>query len=171
MHTPSPLTLAPSPPLLLLLSTHGQPVIQALGELTTSTGSSSSSTSKTATFEWILAWSDFGHLVTRTALQLPTESSAPVLEIGGGTSEFAVDLLRHGGYDDVTSVDHDAECVAHMQALHPSVTWRVADITTPKCESAGVVTGKFALVVDKGTLDCVLVEAGPHGAVGLLEQV
>ena len=55
--------------------------------------------------------------------------------------------------------------------MHPSITWKVGDITQPSCEAAGVVTGHFALVVDKGTLDCVFCESGPPAAAGLLEQV
>ena len=111
--------------------------------------------------------------MSRTALNIPTDAPAPILEIGGGTSQFVVDLQQKGGFADeaVLSIDHDAECVAHMAALHPTITWRAADITVPSCEAAGVTTGKFALAVDKGTLDCVLCEMGPPSAAGLLEQV
>lgn len=73
-----------------------------------------------ATFEWLLSWNDFGHLVTRTALKIPADAPAPILEIGGGTSEFVVDLQQKGGYSDeeVLSIDHDPGCVDHMVGIN-----------------------------------------------------
>jgi SAM-dependent methyltransferase len=132
---------------------------------------SSGEQEKAATFEWLLDWDAFGHLLAPKALGLEPGNAA-VLEVGCGTSTLAVELRKTAGYHSVVSVDSDAGCVEHMRSKYPDVaTWEVADITSPTCETSGCGTAAFALAVDKGTLDCILCEIGPAGAARMLREI
>jgi len=119
-----------------------------------------------------------------------------VIDAGCGTSTIAFDLARTG-WGDVTGIDRDAAVVTAMQARHPTSTARyltadlaeygntdVAALCIPTIiDSSGAWSGPATpateatalaglapadVVLDKGTLDYILVERGGDGAAALL---
>ncbi|KAL1504679.1 hypothetical protein AB1Y20_008459 [Prymnesium parvum] len=117
-------------------------------------------------FEWVTEWSSFAHQLSPSVLQLAGEGLRAI-DIGCGTSTLAVSLAHHG-YSEVTAVDREASCIEHMRALYANrsdVRWQVCDVCETSCE---LEDGSFELVVDKGMLDCALVE---HCAAALLSTV
>ena len=153
------------------------------------------SSGKSGRFEWICSWEQLSpHLAT---LPLPTRPhGARALDIGCGTSTVALELRQLSGVGCVTAVDRESGCIAHMRATYgePSgLRWRVHDLLGPDVlaetlsgsveapqqggealqqggealQQGGEALEHAELILDKGTLDCALVEG--HGARLLCE--
>jgi len=97
--------------------------------------------------------------------QLRTEDKVRVLDVGCGTSTLAMDL--HSAYPSrvtVHSLDNDANCIHYMSDKYKdqqSLTWMVYDmIECPEVpdKSTHLDAQSFDIIVDKGSLDAMLVE-------------
>ena len=119
------------------------------------------------TFEWVAGWPSLeAHF---KALNLPS-STTHAIDIGCGNSTLPLHLASL--YSCVSALDREEHCAVSMRAQHPEaaerVTWRTCDI----CDAASLASvldrGTAGLVVDKGTLDCAIVE---HDAARLLCNV
>ncbi|XP_062987924.1 EEF1A lysine methyltransferase 4 [Elgaria multicarinata webbii] len=107
--------------------------------------------------------------------QLETELNAGdrILVLGCGNSALSYDLFQLG-YTDITSIDYSAACIASMQDRYahcPGLHWAVMDART-----LDFVDGSFDVVLEKGTLDAMMVEETDpwnvsHEARMLLDQV
>lgn len=119
---------------------------------------------KEGTFEWIQSFAEIeSYLSARFTGQSASRESQRVLVLGCGTSTLSKDLVDIG-YGEVVSIDNDTACVEHMARLHadcPRLTWFTYDlverngndfIKSSDCDEA------FDVIVDKGTLDAILVE-------------
>lgn len=86
--------------------------------------------------------------------------SARVLVLGCGDSTLSEDVLAAGGCAEVTSIDTEPRCIAHMRARTAGVAalrWEVLDAT----HAGGLLAplggaAPFDLVLDKGTLDAIV---------------
>lgn len=129
-------------------------------------------------FEWIVAFEDVRHYFTPRYTGLPGVAAAGgegeggeennkhlrALEIGCGTSGLAVDLSQKLHFGEVVSIDNDKGCVDHMSKAHKNVAgvqWIVFDVIEDVHKFTHTVLDNdsyFDIIVDKGTLDAVLVE-------------
>ncbi|NXS52420.1 EFMT4 methyltransferase, partial [Brachypteracias leptosomus] len=79
-----------------------------------------------------------------------------ILVLGCGNSALSHDL-HELGHTDVTSIDFSPACIAAMRARYarhcPSLRWAVMDI-----RSLAFPNGTFDVVLEKGTLDVLMVE-------------
>jgi SAM-dependent methyltransferase len=119
------------------------------------------------TFEWVAGWRDLESRLSPASLGLA--SSARVVDIGCGVSTLPLCLAQL--YRDVTGLDREAHCVTMMTDQYGEtdrLRWRTCDICDAD-DLARVNTPESAdLVVDKGTLDCAIVE---HDTARLLRSV
>jgi Methyltransferase domain len=99
--------------------------------------------------------------------------NAKVLVVGCGTSTLSASLADMG-FGHIVSIDNDPGCIAHMVSSSSSsssssttsvMEWYVYDIVAPENNRADgpiseflISGGAFDLIIDKGTLDAVLVE-------------
>mmetsp|Transcript_10334 Transcript_10334/g.17335 ORF Transcript_10334/g.17335 Transcript_10334/m.17335 type:complete len:323 (-) Transcript_10334:250-1218(-) len=112
---------------------------------------------KQGCFEWIVDWYHLASYLTPSALRLV--GSIHALDIGCGTSDLAVHLSHQVGVESVMAVDRDAACIEHMRLRHGgthAVRWSTYDLFA--ADAASQIATAFELVIDKGTLDCALVE-------------
>lgn len=123
---------------------------------------------KEGTFEWVQSFAEIESFLSPQFTGLSASREAQrVLVLGCGTSTLSKDLMDIG-YGEVVSIDNDAACVEHMIKLHadcPRLTWFTYDlveregndlIKSSHCDEA------FDVVVDKGTLDAILVEGAVY---------
>jgi len=85
-----------------------------------------------------------------------------VLVVGCGTSTLSASMLQ-SGYQSIVSIDNDEECIRHLSDQYHAdhrLSWIVYDVVEPfRYEHNPELTdGSFDIVIDKGTLDAVLVE-------------
>ncbi len=122
-------------------------------------------------FEWVSGWADLAPLLTPAALGLDSRGVPPrAVDIGCGTSALAVRLAETGSFSSVTGVDREAACVVHMRSRYgeaAGLRWSECDVASDAIDSV-LPAGSAELVVDKGTLDCAIVE---HDAARLLCNV
>lgn len=123
---------------------------------------------KSGSFDWILDWMEFkGYLLAWHSYVSSTRHPAALraLVIGCGTSPLSAHLGESGWFQSVVSIDNDPQCVSHMRRQHAGnsmLEWHVYDLvertgSTEYFERQGQ-EGGFDLIVDKGTLDAILVE-------------
>jgi len=78
-----------------------------------------------------------------------------------GTSLLSYDLVVKGGYRNVLSIDNDSDCINYMREKYQdnfNLQWMVYDMVD-KSNNSNILSDKsYDLIVDKGTLDAVLVE-------------
>lgn len=119
---------------------------------------------KAGNFEWILDWDAMQrYLYAWRSRRKDGPQLFTALVIGCGTSSLSLKLRELGWFSVVVSIDNDQGCVAHMQQQHAGDTgmeWYVYDVVERSGSAAFVAASgqAFDLVVDKGTLDAVLVE-------------
>jgi ubiquinone/menaquinone biosynthesis C-methylase UbiE len=117
-------------------------------------------------FEWLCDFEYlkplFDSLITE---QFSAQQTIRVLEVGCGTSTLAIDLQRaFSSQVCVHSIDNDANCINYMQELYKdeaALTWMVYDmIECPEVPNKAqqLATQSFDIIVDKGSLDAMLVE-------------
>ena len=120
------------------------------------------------TFEWVAGWEHLAPLLAPGALGL--QPSAHVVDVGCGDSTLPLHLAAH--YERVTAMDREAHCTASMSAQygsdHENVHWMTCDVCDAHALAAAFPQGEAGLVVDKGMLDCAIVE---HDAARLLCNV
>jgi ribosomal protein L11 methylase PrmA len=78
---------------------------------------------------------------------------------GCGTSVLSIQLADLG-FGEIVSVDNDSECIKHMELLYGNdcrLKWITYDMVDP-ASTTNADLGMFNLIVDKGTLDAILVE-------------
>lgn len=117
------------------------------------------------TFDWVVSWPQLEPHLLPAALGLKSEC-AQVLDIGCGFSTLPLFLADM--YANVTAVDREEHCAAHMQEQYheSNVRWRTADCCCVPDVAALLPTGSADLISDKGMLDCALV-CGPNAhAIG-----
>ena len=117
-------------------------------------------------FEWLC---DFEYLKPLFQMLMCEKFKAAehvrVLEVGCGSSTLAIDLYNE--FDSkisVVSIDNDPHCIDYMKRLHsniPNLTWMVYDMI--ECadvdgKTEHLVSQSFDVIVDKGSLDAMLVE-------------
>ncbi|XP_061493455.1 EEF1A lysine methyltransferase 4 [Rhineura floridana] len=109
----------------------------------------------------------------RQQLEVELNPGDRILVLGCGNSALSYDLFQLG-YTNITSIDYSEACIAHMQAHYAhcsSLHWAVMD-----ARALTFVDGSFDVVLEKGTLDSLMVEETDpwnvsHEARMLLDQV
>lgn len=121
-------------------------------------------TGKEGTFDWVLDWGEFkGYLSAWHSYVSSTRPPAALraLVVGCGTSPLSAHLGESGWFQSVVSIDNDPQCVSHMRRQHAGnsmLEWYVYDLVE-RTGSTEYFDGEgFDLIVDKGTLDAILVE-------------
>ena len=111
------------------------------------------------TFEW-LANPEALPMVEMAKLHDPSKL---VVVVGCGTSNLSESVLE-AGFERVLSMDIDSETIETMRLRYaevPGLTFECADVACQTC----VERGEAELVVDKGTLDCVMCNPAVSDAV------
>lgn len=117
-------------------------------------------------FEWLC---DFAYLKPLFDMlvdeKFSEQDNVRVLEVGCGTSTLAIELFNaYPSKVSVHSIDNDANCIRYMEEVykdHTSLTWMVYDmIECPNHpdKAAQLATQSFDIIVDKGSMDAMLVE-------------
>uniref|UniRef100_A0A6J0VF19 EEF1A lysine methyltransferase 4 n=1 Tax=Pogona vitticeps TaxID=103695 RepID=A0A6J0VF19_9SAUR len=109
----------------------------------------------------------------REQLEAELKPGDRILVLGCGNSALSYDLFRLG-YTDITNIDYSEACIVSMRdhyAHCPGLQWAVMD-----ARALTFVDGTFDVVLEKGTLDSMMVEEGDpwnvsHEARMLLDQV
>ena len=113
---------------------------------------------KLGEFDWILSFKDI-----KSLLQPLLTPTSRVLVIGCGTSSLSKNISELNG-NEVVSIDNDADVIAHMADMYSDsklLKWYTYDMVerqgdlTIKSEEC---TEYFDIILDKGTLDAILVE-------------
>jgi 2-polyprenyl-3-methyl-5-hydroxy-6-metoxy-1,4-benzoquinol methylase len=122
---------------------------------------------KVGTFDWITEFDDINGFLepTFTGLGHIAKHDVRVLVAGCGTSVLSIQLAD-SGFGEIVSVDNDSECISHMKNLHHNdqrLQWFTYDMVDPSStplsdELSNNDLGLFDMIVDKGTLDAILVE-------------
>lgn len=97
-------------------------------------------------------------------LELPLD--APIVDVGGGASRLAAELLGRG-YSDITVADISAQALAHAQRTLPEpdrITWVVADV---RDHSFG---RRFALWHDRAAFHFMVEPEDQHAYLATLER-
>ncbi|KAM9315588.1 EEF1A lysine methyltransferase 4 [Gastrophryne carolinensis] len=100
--------------------------------------------------EWFGAYHDFSHLVRRV-LRPNTRG----LVLGCGTSSMSIELYKEG-VSPLVSIDYSPICIKAMEERHaevPEMSWMVMD-----ARQLQFPDGSFDLVIEKGTLDSMMVD-------------
>ena len=121
---------------------------------------------KVGTFDWIFEFGRIASFFDSQYIGIVNRSISRILVAGCGTSKLSAQLADMG-FGDVVSVDNDADCIAHMSELHRNdsrMQWFVHDLVEPQntISSFHGIDGSFDMIVDKGTLDAILVEGSIH---------
>ncbi|MGH0154304.1 UNVERIFIED_CONTAM: hypothetical protein FKN15_027046 [Acipenser sinensis] len=101
-------------------------------------------------FEWFGNFSNFKHL-----LELHVRKEDRILVLGCGNSLMSSDM-HSCGFTSITNIDYSAVCIEAMAARHrgcPGMDWRQMD-----ARSLTFAEGSFDVVLEKGTLDAMMVE-------------
>ena len=109
--------------------------------------------SRESHYEWLLDYRALAPALAPLLARLGT--GARILQLGCGNSGLALDL-HTAGYTEVTNIDISPVCVANMRARHPELTFLEMDMA-----SMAFPDHSFDLVVEKATVDSVLVDAPP----------
>jgi SAM-dependent methyltransferase len=113
-------------------------------------------------YDWLLTYHD----LTATLLPLLEEACTAtgkephelyVLVLGCGNSTFSADLYD-GGYTNLVNIDFSATVIAKMASMHgdarPLMAWREMDML----DMASLDQGSFDVVIDKATMDALMVD-------------
>jgi 2-polyprenyl-3-methyl-5-hydroxy-6-metoxy-1,4-benzoquinol methylase len=116
---------------------------------------------KVGNFDWITDFDDIECFLDSrfTGLDHSKKDEIRVLVSGCGTSVLSIQLADLG-FGEIVSVDNDGECINHMKLLHGDdcrLKWITYDMVDP-ASTNNADLGTFNLIVDKGTLDAILVE-------------
>ncbi|CAI5746636.1 unnamed protein product [Peronospora destructor] len=76
-----------------------------------------------------------------------------VLVVGCGNSALSGDLVADG-FGNLLSVDFSRRVIDEMQRKHPTMQWRVMDMTDMRT----LEDASFELVMDKGALDALMAD-------------
>lgn len=126
---------------------------------------------KIGTFDWIIDYSNLSPYFDEqyTGLSNKCRDKQTVLVIGCGTSLLSSCMLHEGKYPTIISLDNDLGCIQHMKCLHDEehdrLKWLHYDLIERTGEDADYfrhVNKYFDLIVDKGTLDAILVEGSVY---------
>uniref|UniRef100_H2Z6S3 EEF1A lysine methyltransferase 4 n=1 Tax=Ciona savignyi TaxID=51511 RepID=H2Z6S3_CIOSA len=101
-------------------------------------------------YDWFKSYDDF-----KNVLKDHMDKNDKILILGCGNSPFSLDLYKDG-YKNVTNVDYSTVCIENMKQKYQNLSemsWYVMDITNLQFEAS-----TFDVVIDKGTLDALLVE-------------
>ncbi|XP_077077967.1 EEF1A lysine methyltransferase 4 isoform X2 [Siphateles boraxobius] len=101
-------------------------------------------------FEWFGDFTKFGHL-----LKQHVEAEENILMLGCGNSALSYDMYQ-AGYTSITNVDYSSVCVESMAERHKDcaqLSWLCMD-----ARRLAFSDGVFDVVLEKGTLDAMLVE-------------
>lgn len=119
---------------------------------------------KLGTFEWVVGFEEIKRFLGAEYTGIPPSISVDeqrVLVLGCGTSTLSKDLVDRG-YGEVVSIDNDAGCIEHMSRTFGSdarMKWYTYDLVEHIGDAAMMGrTESFDVIVDKGTLDAILVE-------------
>jgi 2-polyprenyl-3-methyl-5-hydroxy-6-metoxy-1,4-benzoquinol methylase len=124
---------------------------------------------KEGTFEWVVDFQTIKSFLSPefTGLSGHIEEQR-VLVVGCGTSTLSKDVVDLN-YAEVVSIDNDSACIDHMSSLYqgnPRLKWYTYDVVECTGHSAMIDSDSssemFDLVLDKGTLDAVLVEGAVY---------
>ncbi|XP_075058532.1 EEF1A lysine methyltransferase 4 [Mixophyes fleayi] len=100
--------------------------------------------------EWFGGYPDFAHLVRREL-----RAGIRGLVLGCGTSSLSVDLHKEG-VSPLVSIDYSPVCIMEMEQRNagvPDMSWMVMD-----ARQLQFPDGTFDLVIEKGTLDAMMVD-------------
>ncbi|KAM6948206.1 EEF1A lysine methyltransferase 4 [Aplochiton taeniatus] len=119
-------------------------------------------------FEWFGEFSKFQHL-----LEKHVRKDDAILVLGCGNSAMSSDMYE-AGYRSITNIDYSPVCVEAMRARHaprcPAMTWHTMD-----ARQLAFPAASYDAVVEKGTLDALLVDEDPWRvappAAGLVHTV
>ncbi|XP_016396767.1 endothelin-converting enzyme 2-like isoform X2 [Sinocyclocheilus rhinocerous] len=119
-------------------------------------------------FEWFGDFTKFKHLLKQ---HVGTEEN--ILMLGCGNSALSYDMYQ-AGYTSITNVDYSSVCVESMAERHKDcaqLSWLCMD-----ARRLAFPDGVFDVVLEKGTLDAMLVEESDpwkvsENAARLLHQV
>lgn len=78
-----------------------------------------------------------------------------------GTSLLSYDLVEKNRYRHVLSIDNDSDCINYMREKYQDnvhLNWMVYDMVDNSNNSAILRDKSYDLIIDKGTLDAILVE-------------
>ena len=118
---------------------------------------------KIGLFEWILDFEDFRYVLEsenrRRGINIELASA---LVLGCGTSTLSLSIADMG-YSAVVSIDNDEGCVKYMSTRpfpQKNLYWLKYDLAEPHRYQAAsyLIDDRFSLIIDKGTLDAILVE-------------
>jgi 2-polyprenyl-3-methyl-5-hydroxy-6-metoxy-1,4-benzoquinol methylase len=134
---------------------------------------SSSEQQKIGSFDWILNYSDIKSYVNDEISRHFSilKDKLNVLVIGCGTSSLSFDMASDD-FHHIASCDNDLECVKHMKSLinsslHNSSAsgndlqfyhYDIVEKTGEDSEVFQSLSDHFDIIIDKGTLDAILVE-------------
>ena len=113
-------------------------------------------------YDWLLTWKDL-----KTFLKAYLDKKMNILMIGAGTSRMSYDMHEEG-YLQITNIDFAESVVQMMKDKYPAINYHHLDAR--QMDVFG--DNEFALVIDKGTLDCVLCnEDAEVQAKNMMEEV
>lgn len=122
---------------------------------------------KHGTFEWVVKFVQIEKFLSPRFTGLPEQQvreELRVLVIGCGTSTLSKEVADCG-YGEVVSIDNDVGCIEHMSRTFSNESSRMQWYTYDLVEHVGHPammdsrnTESFDIVIDKGTLDAILVE-------------
>ena len=78
-----------------------------------------------------------------------------------GTSLLSYDLVEKKGYRNILSIDNDIDCINYMREKYQDnvhLNWMVYDMVDNSNNSTILSDKSYDLIIDKGTLDAILVE-------------
>merc|ERR1719430_222218 len=104
-------------------------------------------------YEWLADYDDLRHLVEDTLEKFGSE--AKILQLGCGNSDLAMDL-HNSGFCNITNIDISAVCVANMKVKYPRLNFVEMDMT-----NLDFPASSFDLVIEKATIDALLVDSSP----------
>jgi len=102
-------------------------------------------------YEWLAAPPDILPILKPTLHQLPKHPR--ILQLGCGNSQLSVELHK-AGYTNMVNIDISSVCVANMKEEYPELSFLEMDMTR-----LSFPENSFDLVVEKATLDSLLVDA------------
>jgi SAM-dependent methyltransferase len=119
-------------------------------------------------FEWIVDFDYLRPFFHSEEMNINHYEDKDLLVIGCGTSSLSYSLLNELQVKSVVSLDNDQNCIQHMKEKYceyQKMKWLVYDLVE-NCaqedrnvtDTEHMKTASYDLVIDKGTLDAVLVE-------------
>ncbi|KAJ8904803.1 hypothetical protein NDN08_001318 [Rhodosorus marinus] len=105
-------------------------------------------------YDWLVSFPD----VEKT-IRMYVKPNDRILVVGCGNSELSFQLYE-AGFRSITSIDYSDVVISKMQKQYketPELTWTVADVREL---SENFDTGSFDVVIDKATMDALVVDQG-----------